>query len=84
MSLALPATHRTSEASQSTRHSPSPDRDVDQDEPQSLFNREDLHQFAADDAEAGRRIGKILAALFIYTFVAMGVAIWWTFRTVGH
>lgn len=50
----------------------------------SLFDQEELRQFASDDAEAGRRIGKILAALFIYTIFAMSIAIWWTFRTVGH
>lgn len=50
----------------------------------SLFDQEELRQFASDDAEAGRRIGKILAALFIYTVFAMSIAIWWTFRTVGH
>lgn len=50
----------------------------------SLFDPEELRQFSADDAAAGGRIGKILAALFIYTVFAMSVAIWWTFRTVGH
>ena len=82
MSLTLPATHRTSEVSQSSRYSS--DNDFNPQEAPSLFTREELRQFAADDAEAGRRIGKILAALFIYTIVAMSVAIWWSFRTIGH
>lgn len=82
MSLALPTTHRTSDASQTTRISPANDRSQD-DEP-SLFSREELRQFVADDADAGRHIGKILASLFIYTLIAMTAATWWTFRTVGH
>lgn len=49
-----------------------------------LFSSDELHQFVTDDTEAGRRIGKILSALFIYTLVAMSVAVWWTFKTVGH
>ena len=82
MSLTMPASHRTSDASQSSRYSS--DNDFNQDEAPSLFSREELRQFAADDAEAGRRIGKILTALFIYTIVAMSIAIWWSFRTIGH
>ena len=54
----------------------------DNNEP--LFSGDELRQFAADDAEAGRRIGKILSALFIYTLLAMSVAVWWTLKTVGH
>jgi hypothetical protein len=50
----------------------------------SLFNRDELIQFESDDQDAGRRIGKILSALFVYTIIAMSVAVWWTFRTVGH
>lgn len=82
MSLTLPVTHQTSEASQSSRYSS--DNDFHPDEAPSLFTREELRQFAADDAEAGRRIGKILASLFIYTVIAMSIAIWWSFRTIGH
>ncbi len=82
MSLALPTTHRTFDASQTTRNSPA--NDLRQDDEPSLFSREELRQFAADDADAGRSIGKILSALFIYTLIAMSVVIWWTFRTVGH
>lgn len=50
----------------------------------SLFNRDELQQFDSDDQEAGRRIGKILSALFVYTLITMSIAVWWTFRTVGH
>ena len=82
MSLALPATHRTSDASPTTRTRPANDLGPD-DEP-SLFSREELREFAVDDAAAGRSIGKILSALFIYTLLAMSVATWWTFLTVGH
>ena len=53
MSLTLPATHRTSDASQSTRYSS--DNDFNQEEAPSLFSREELRQFAADDAAT--RIG---------------------------
>ena len=82
MSLALPTTHRTFDASQTIRRSPA--SEFSQDDEQALFSRDELRQFAADDADAGRSIGKILSALFIYTLIAMSVVIWWTFRTVGH
>ena len=55
-----------------------------QDDDQSLFSREELTQFEADDIQIMSRIGKILSALFVYTVIAMSVAIWWTLRTVGH
>ena len=82
MSITLPATHRTFDASPTTRSSLA--NDLPQEVEPSLFSREELREFAADDAAAGRRIGMILTALFIYTLIAMSVAIWWTFRTVGH
>lgn len=47
-----------------------------------LFSAEEIRQFDADDAEAGRRIGKILASLFVYTLIAMSIVTWWTFRVV--
>ena len=80
MSLALPATHTTSDARQTTRTSPA--NDPHHAEAQSHFSQEERRQFAADDADAGRHIGKILASLFIYTLIAMSIATWWTFRTV--
>ena len=55
-----------------------PDRPNDRE----LFSPEEIRQFAADDEEAGRRIGKILATLFVYTVIAMSIVIWWTFRVV--
>ena len=47
-----------------------------------LFSEDEICQFADDDAEAGRRIGKILATLFIYTLIAMAVVTCWTFSVV--
>ena len=68
----MSAIHWTSDASQQN-----------QDDEQSLFSREELTQFEADDIQIMSRIGKILSALFVYTVIAMSVAIWWTLRTVG-
>ena len=82
MSLALPTTHGFSSVSQTSKNSPA--SESSQDDEQALFSRDELRQFAADDAAAGRSIGKILSALFIYTLIAMVVVIWWTLRTVGH
>ena len=82
MSLALPTTHTVSGASQTSQNSLA--SDFRQDAEQALFSRDELRQFAADDTAAGRSIGKILSALFIYTLIAMSVVIWWTLRTVGH
>jgi hypothetical protein len=81
MSVAFPATQMTPDANPTAR---SPTHELQQNAEPSLFDREELTQFAADDAEAGRRIGKILSALFIYTLLAMSIATWWTLRTVGH
>ena len=82
MSLALRTTHGISGVGQTSPNNPA--NEFSQNDGQALFTGEDLRQFAADDAQAGRTIGKILSALFIYTVIAMSVAIWWTFRTVGH
>lgn len=78
MSLSMPAAHTTFDASLAPRAGSA------SDEEQPLFSGEELRQFASDDVEAGRRIGKILSALFIYTLLAMSIATWWTFRTVAH
>jgi hypothetical protein len=48
-----------------------------------LFTREDLRQFESDDTEAGRRIGKILTTLFIYTLIAMSIVIWWSLKVIN-
>lgn len=77
MSLAMPTTHRVFDANQPNRNEHS------QNDEQSLFSREELTQFEADDVQIMSRIGKILSALFVYTVIAMSVAIWWTLRTVG-
>jgi len=47
-----------------------------------LFTREELREFESDDAEAGRRIGKILTTLFVYTLIAMTVVIWWSLQVI--
>ena len=41
---------------------------------QNLFAAEELKQFAADDAEAGRAIGKMLSIFFFYTVIVMGIS----------
>lgn len=61
--------------------SESPVQNKQKSEP--LFSREEIRQFDSDDAEAGRRIGKILTTLFVYTLLAMSVVIWWTLKTVN-
>ena len=82
MSLAMPTTHRTFDAQPITPGGAT--SDLPQDDEQSLFSREELREFEADDIQIMSRIGMILSALFDYTVVVMAVAIWWTFRTVGH
>jgi hypothetical protein len=47
-----------------------------------LFTREELRRFEEDDTEAGRRIGKILTSLFVYTLIAMSVVIWWSLTVI--
>lgn len=48
---------------------------------QNLFSKDELHQFGADDAEAGSAIGKMLSIFFLYTIVVMTIStlatIWW-------
>ncbi|MBI1312567.1 hypothetical protein GC176_14840 [bacterium] len=48
-----------------------------------LFDKAELRQFAADDAEAGGAIGKMLSLLFIYTVIAMTIVSVWT-ASVSH
>ena len=81
MSITMPTSHANSVATPLI-HSRVPD-DVRQDDEPSLFSREDLRQFAAEDSGAGRNIVKILCALFVYPLIVMTVVIWWTMRTVG-
>lgn len=77
MSASMPTTHAIPESAQRND-------ELLPESLSSLFNRDELQEFVSDDQEAGRRIGKILSALFIYTLVAMSSAIWWTLRSVGN
>jgi len=47
-----------------------------------LFSPVEIEQFSADDVTAGGAIGKMLAALFLYTIVAMSIAGWWTYSSI--
>ena len=49
---------------------------------ESLFNREEIAQFDADDVQAGRAIGKMLSLFFLYTVIAMSFVAWWTYSSV--
>ncbi|MEM9701771.1 MAG: hypothetical protein AAF907_04945 [Planctomycetota bacterium] len=42
------------------------------------FTIEEYRQFAAEDGRAGKLIGWLLCALFIYTILVASAAIWWT------
>jgi hypothetical protein len=42
------------------------------------FNDRQIEQFDADDGDAGRAIGKMLALFFLYTVFAMIGVAWWT------
>ena len=42
------------------------------------FTAEEYRQFAAEDGRAGRFIGWLLCALFVYTILVASAAIWWT------
>ena len=82
MSITMPRSHATPDASQPIRSRLADD--LRQDDEPSLFDREELRKFAADDSDAGRHIAKILCALFMYPLIVMTAVIWWTMRTVGH
>jgi hypothetical protein len=47
-----------------------------------LFSQTEIDQFGADDVQAGGAIGKMLAGLFFYTVIAMGIAGWWTWTSI--
>lgn len=49
-----------------------------------LFTSAQLREFDAEDTAAGRNIAKILTAFFVYTVLAMGVAIGWSFVVISH
>lgn len=48
------------------------------------FTSSDLKQFDADDAEAGRAIGKMLSLFFLYTVFAMSGAAYVTYWWITH
>ena len=43
-------------------------------EPEVPFDPEELKQFDADDAEAGRAIGRMLSMFFLYTVIVMVIS----------
>lgn len=47
-----------------------------------LFSVAEVEQFTDDDTTAGRAIGKLLSALFLYTVLAMTLVIWWTHEAI--
>ena len=44
------------------------------------FSEKQIDQFDADDGDAGRAIGKMLALFFLYTVVVMSGVGYWTLR----
>ncbi len=44
------------------------------------FTGQQIDQFDADDGDAGRAIGKMLALFFLYTVVVMSGVGYWTFK----
>ena len=43
------------------------------------FTAHDRVEFDAEDATAGRNIGKMLTLFFLYTVIAMGGVSYWTY-----
>ena len=48
--------------------------------PEPLFSDAELEQLDADDADAGRVLGKLLSSFFLYTVLAMTGVAWWTYQ----
>ena len=46
------------------------------------FSAAEYRQFAEEDGRAGRFIGWLLCALFVYTILVASAAIWWTLHAV--
>ncbi|MFH5804017.1 hypothetical protein [Alienimonas sp. DA493] len=46
------------------------------------FSADEYRQFAREDGRAGRLIGWLLCALFVYTILVASAAIWWTMQAV--
>ena len=44
------------------------------------FTGQQIDQFDADDGDAGRAIGKMLALFFLYTVIVMSGVGYWTFK----
>ena len=42
--------------------------------PQNPFERDELEQFDRDDVDAGKHIGLMLSAFFVYTVIVMSAA----------
>jgi hypothetical protein len=51
--------------------------------PELPFSERQIDQFDADDGDAGRAIGKMLALFFLYTIIAMSGVAWWTYHRTG-
>ena len=47
-----------------------------------LFRPEEIREFDAEDAEAGRAIGKMLSLFFVYTVIVMALSTWFTYYWV--
>jgi hypothetical protein len=45
-----------------------------------LFTQQEILALDADDGDAGRSIGKMLASFFLYTVCVMLIVAWWTVR----
>jgi hypothetical protein len=58
-------------------HTPTPAAEV------APFDRDDVHEFKADDAEAAGTIGKMLVGFFFYSLIAMAFVSWWAY-SVTH
>jgi hypothetical protein len=43
-----------------------------------LFTDQELLELDADDSDAGRSLGKMLASFFLYTVIVMLGVAWWT------
>lgn len=49
-----------------------------------LFDENELAEFESDDQHAGRAIGKMLSAFFLYTVIVMTIVALWTLRSLSH
>ena len=49
-----------------------------------LFDEQELADFESDDHHAGRAIGKMLSAFFLYTVIVMTLVALWTLRSLSQ